>query len=82
MVCSVVSIGGAFLWGVLGDWKGVYFTILVLSVLDFGGKVYSDFAESKGMIVGMVVLIGLISKSMTTIAGPGFVEIFGLKLGT
>jgi hypothetical protein len=34
------------------------------------------------MIIIMVVLIGLISKSMMTLAGPGFVEIFGLKLGT
>lgn len=82
MMCSVVSIVGAFLWGCLGDLKGIYFTILVLSVLDFGGKLFSDFAMDKPTIFVMVVLIGLISKSMTTIAGPGFVEIFGLKLGT
>ena len=82
MICSIVSIFGAFLWGCLGDAKGVHFTILVLSVLDFGGKIFSDFAKEKPAIVVMVVLIGLISKSMMTIAGPGFVEIFGLKLGT
>lgn len=44
MICSIVSIAGAFLWGCLGDIKGVHFTILVLSILDFGGKIFSDFA--------------------------------------
>ena len=73
MICSVVSIVGAFIWGFLGDYKGIYFTILILSILDLGGKMFSDFAVNKPMIVIMVVLIGLISKSMTTIAGPGFV---------
>lgn len=34
------------------------------------------------MIVIMMILIGLISKSMTTLAGPGFVEYFGIKVGT
>lgn len=82
MVCSVISIGGAFFWGWLGDYKGIYFTILLLSILDLGGKIFSDFAFNKPMIIVMVCLIGLISKSMTTLAGPGLAEIFGLKLGT
>jgi hypothetical protein len=82
MVCSVVSIAGAFFWGCIADMKGIYFTIIVLSILDLGGKIFSDFAENKPTIIMMMVLIGLISKSMITIAGPGFVEIFGLKLGT
>lgn len=78
MICSIVAILGAFLWGYLGDLKGVAFTILLLSILDFGSKIYSDFAVTKTMIILMVVLIGLISKSMTTLAGPGFVEYFGI----
>lgn len=82
MLCSFVSIGGAFIWGCLGDLKGAAFTILILSILDFGSKVFGDFALSKPMIIGMVILIGLISKSMTTIAGPAFVEFYGLKMGT
>ena len=82
MICSVVAIIGAFIWGYLGDLKGVAFTILLLSILDFGSKIYSDFAVTKPMIVFMVILIGLISKSMTTLAGPGFVEYFGLEVGT
>jgi hypothetical protein len=73
MLCSVVSIVGAFFWGWMGDLKGVAFTILVLSILDFGGKLFSDFALTKPTIVTMVILVGLISKSMTTLAGPGFV---------
>ena len=82
MICSIVAILGAFLWGYLGDLKGVAFTILLLSILDFGSKIYSDFAVTKTMIILMVVLIGLISKSMTTLAGPGFVEYFGIEVGT
>jgi hypothetical protein len=73
MLCSVVSIFGAFFWGWLGDSKGVALTILVLSILDFGGKLFSDFALTKPTILTMVILVGLISKSMTTLAGPGFV---------
>lgn len=73
MICSVVSIAGAFLWGYLGDSKGIHFTILLLSILDLGSKIFSDFAMTKPTIVIMVVLIGIISRSMTTIAGPGFV---------
>lgn len=73
MLCSIVSIVGAFLWGCLGDLKGVAFTILILSILDFGSKLFSDFALSKPTIIIMVILVGLISKSMTTLAGPGFV---------
>ena len=57
MICSVVSIVGAFIWGFLGDYKGIYFTILILSILDLGGKMFSDFAVNKPMII----------------AGPGFV---------
>lgn len=78
MLCSVVAIFGAFIWGFLGDFKGVAFTILLLSILDFGSKIFSDFAVTKPTIIAMVVLIGLISKSMTTLAGPGFVEYFGI----
>lgn len=73
MICSIVAIFGAFFWGFLGDLKGVAFTILILSILDFGTKFYCGFAVTKPTIVGMIVLIGLISKSMTTLAGPGFV---------
>ncbi len=73
MLCSLVSIVGAFFWGCLGDIKGVAFTILILSILDFGSKLFSDFALSKPTIIIMVILVGLISKSMTTLAGPGFV---------
>lgn len=73
MVCSIVGILGAFIWGFLGDHKGVIWSILILSVLDFVGKIYSDFAVTKPTIVVMIVFIGLISRSMTTLAGPGFV---------
>lgn len=73
MICSVVSIGGAFFWGYLGDKKGIRWTIVLLSILDLGGKIFSDFAMSKPTIIGMVVFVGIISRSMTTIAGPGFV---------
>jgi hypothetical protein len=82
MLCTLVSIGGAFLWGCLGDLKGISFTILVLSVLDLLGKIFSDFAITKPTVLIMVILVGLVSKSMTTLAGPGFVEFFGLHLGT
>jgi MFS family permease len=82
MLCSLVSIVGAFFWGWLGDLRGVAFTILILSVLDFGSKLFSDFALTRVTIMIMVVLVGLISKSMTTLAGPGFVEYFGLTMGT
>lgn len=44
MICSIVSICGAFFWGFLGDYKGIYFTVLLLSFLDLGGKIFSDFA--------------------------------------
>lgn len=73
MLCQIVAICGAFIWGSLGDLKGAAFTILILSVLDFGGKMFSDFALNKATIIMMVILIGFISKSMTTIAGPAFV---------
>lgn len=82
MICSIVAICSAFIWGYLGDSKGVAFTIMLLSILDFGSKIYCNFALNKPMIVVMMILIGLISKSMTTLAGPGFVEYFGIKVGT
>lgn len=82
MLCSLVAIGGAFIWGCLGDMKGIAFTILILSFLDFGSKIFGNFAMNKPTILVMVILVGLISKSMTTLAGPGFVEYFGLRVGT
>lgn len=82
ILCSIVAIIGAFFWGFLGDFKGVAFTILLLSILDFASKIFSDFAINKPTIIVMVILIGLISKSMTTLAGPGFVEYFGISMGT
>lgn len=82
MLGSIVAVCGAFLWGYMGDLKGVAFTILLLSIFDLGSKIYSDFAITKTMIIFMIILIGLISKSMTTLAGPGFVEYFGIVIGT
>ena len=82
MVSSVVAICGAFFWGFLGDIKGFSFTVLVIAVLDFIIKIYSDFALNKTMVFIMFILVGIPSKSMTTVMGPGFVEMFGLKTGT
>lgn len=82
MVSSVVAICGAFLWGFLGDIKGFSFTVLVIAVLDFIIKIYSDFALDKTMVFIMFVLVGIPSKSITTVMGPGFVEMFGLETGT
>ncbi len=73
MLCSFMGIFGAFIWGYLGDHKGVIWSILVLSILDFFGKIFSDFSVTKPTILLMIILIGLISRSMTTLAGPGFV---------
>ena len=78
MLLNIVSIGGAFLWGFIGDKKGIAFSLLVLAIADFFIKIYSDFAVTKPTIVVMMILIGIISKAMATLAGPGFVEYFGL----
>ena len=82
ILCNVISIGGAFLWGLIGDKKGIAFSLLVLAVADFFVKMYSNFALTKPTIVLMMILIGILSKAMATLAGPGFVEYFGLEIGT
>lgn len=73
MLGTFVGMFGAFIWGFLGDHKGVIWAILVLNILDFFGKIFCDFAVTKPTILIMVIIIGLISRSMTTLAGPGFV---------
>ena len=73
MLLSIVAIGGAFIWGWLGDHKGVGYSVLVLAIADFCVKIYCNFALTKPMIIIMMILIGILSKSMTTVAGPGFV---------
>ena len=78
MLCNGISIGGAFFWGMLGDRRGVAFSLLCLAIADFIIKLYSNFALTKPTIVVMMVLIGTLSKAVSTLAGPGFVEYFGL----
>lgn len=78
MISSIIAICGAFLWGFLGDIKGFATTVLIVTILDFVIKIYSDFALNKVMVLIMFILVGIPSKSMTTIMGPGFVELFGL----
>lgn len=82
VLCNVVSIAGAFFWGWLGDKRGTAFSILVLCIADFGTKLFGNFAMEKSTILVMMVLIGCLSKAIATLAGPGFAEYFGHKVGT
>ena len=78
IVSSIVGISGAFAWGYLGDSKGFGSTVLFLVIIDLLIKIYSDFAQTKAMVMIMFVLIGVTSRSLSTTGGPGLVEIFGL----
>ena len=82
MMSIGISIFGAFLWGFMADCKGFSFTFLTVVLFDMVVKLVGVFAYDKTSILIMFVLIGINSKSMTTIVGPGFVEIFGLDVGT
>ena len=78
IVSSIVGIFGAFVWGYLGDSKGFGSTVLFIVIIDLFIKIYSDFAQTKPFVMIMFVLIGVTSRSLSTTAGPGLVEIFGL----
>ena len=82
VVSTVISIGGAFFWGYLGDKYGFFSTLFAFTFIDLVIKVFGCFSVSKLGILLLFCGIGLVDKAMLTIMGPGLVEIFGIKLAT
>lgn len=82
IVTSVSSIGGAFVWGYIGDKYNFYFLLFIFTILDFLIKLYGRFAVTEATIFVLFALIGFVDKAMLTIMGPGLVKIFGINIAT
>ena len=44
ITCQAVAIFGAFIWGFIGDFKGIYTSLLIFTSFDLLIKVYGCFA--------------------------------------
>lgn len=82
IVSNVVAIVAAFAWGWLADRKGFQFSTLLICLWDLVVKVYSWWAVDEGMVMGLFIGVGVVSKSLGIVVGPAYVEMFGLETGT
>jgi MFS family permease len=79
---TVTALIGTFLWGWLGDKFGFGKSMLWVVVIDFVFKIIGIFSNSKPALLTLMILLVFTSRGMSTIAGPGLVEVFGLKVAT
>lgn len=80
---TVTAILGTFVWGWLGDRRGFGKTMLYIVATDLCVKIVGIVSyKSKPMLFTLMLLLGLTSRGMSTVAGPGLVEVFGLKIAT
>lgn len=70
---TVTSIVGTFIWGFVAHQRGLAFTMLVLVGVDTAVKVFGLFADDKPTLFILMFMIGLTSRGMMTIAGPGLI---------
>jgi MFS family permease len=79
---TVTALIGTFVWGWLGDRLGFGKSMLWIVVIDLVFKIIGIFSNSKPALFTLMLLLGFTSRGMQTIAGPGLVEVFGLKAAT
>lgn len=70
---TCTAIFGTFLWGYVADKKGIAKTMLMLAIVDSIIKFFGLFASNKPTLFILMFSIGLTSRGMMTIAGPGLI---------
>ena len=70
---TVSAILGTFVWGFVADKKGIAKTMLILAIVDTIIKFFGLFAGDKPTLFILMFSIGLTSRGMMTIAGPGLI---------
>lgn len=70
---TVAAIVGTFIWGFVADKKGIAKTMLFLAIVDSIIKFFGLFADNKPTLLILMFSIGLTSRGMMTIAGPGLI---------
>jgi MFS family permease len=73
IVYSIAGMGGTFLWGYIGDKKGIKFTLLFLTVLDCLFKLSVAEVQGKVSFTLFYFGLGILDKGMVTIIAPGLV---------
>lgn len=71
----------AYLWGYLCDKKGIGFCVLVLVIIETAYKILSFFITDKITLFILILLIGIDSKALGTFVAPGWVQLYGVKMG-
>ncbi len=79
---TITALIGSFIWGCFGDKFKFVKTMIILVAVDTVIKIFGIFSDSKTTLFILMLMLGFTSRGMTTISGPGLIEIFGLKIGT
>ena len=82
VVNTVTALAGTFLWGCLGDYLTIGKTMLYVIAIDLVIKIFGIFSSTKPTLIILMFLLGFTSRAMSTISGPGLIQVFGLKIGT
>ena len=53
-----------------------------LIIVDLVIKIFGIFSTTKATLFMLMLFVGFTSRGMSTISGPGLIEIFGLKIAT
>jgi MFS-type transporter involved in bile tolerance (Atg22 family) len=79
---TVTALIGTFLWGCLGDRLKIGRTMFYLIIVDLVIKIFGIFSTTKATLFMLMLFVGFTSRGMSTVSGPGLIEIFGLKIAT
>ena len=78
VVVTISSMISAWFWGIIGDLKGFKNTLLILIIVDIVGKTFGLFCRDKWNVIILYFIVSFIDKGITTIIGPGLIQLFGL----
>lgn len=79
---TITALIGTFIWGCLGDKLLVGKTMLAIVIVDSIIKLFGIFSTTKPTLMILMFFLGFTSRGMSTVAGPGLIEVFGLKIAT
>ncbi len=82
VINTMMNILGTFFWGWLADLKGFTFSVFIAVAFNLIACTIGFFTQTNVGIFMLVFVLGIADRGMETISGPGFIEIFNLKIAT
>lgn len=79
---TAANIIGTLLWGWIGDLKGINMSMIFVCLANLLAASIGFFSKDAIMLMVFMIFMGFADRGMETIAGPGLVEIYCLKVAS